>query len=292
MLHSISFFWISYCFIFAYVSLCFIFVQISSLEHLWSSIDDNLLQDLSCTNHYQSQDALNAEMSHLCSLLHLPTIGQMLNTFVSTADSFHFENYIRSFQTSEINYIQNTFASVNADMTLVVDTFKPCKPFRLIQLPSAYNDLFQMAANAKCPKNLIPKSSVICLLCGEFLCMNCCEYQLSVEMQQTSTPAKVKCGSVLHHCQICNNGFGVFLWLQKSCTIFVMNDMAVLFQSVYLDKYGEDDFGLYRGAQLTLSQESYHQICQIVSHRDIPRQMVQLRKTNHDLFERRRNFFL
>merc|ERR1712154_59964 len=132
-----------------------------------------------------------------------------------------------------------------------------------------------MAAISKCKKKkTTPKYSAICLICGKYICLSCCTF--GIEQR----------GDATRHCLECNNGFGVFLWLQKSKLIIVWNNLGVLWPSVYLNKYGEEDCGLVSGNRITLNAERYHQLCQIITQHRIPNKLVQLRKKNSDLLER------
>ena len=106
-----------------------------------------------------------------------------------------------------------------------------------------------------------------------YVCVSCCKFGMER-------------GDVTRHCLECNNGFGVFLWLQKSKLIIIWNNLGVLFKSCYLDKYGEEDCGLIRGNRINLNNERYQQLQQIITGHKIPNKMVQLRKTNRDLLER------
>lgn len=129
------------------------------------------------------------------------------------------------------------------------------RPFSLVSLPVHYNDLFQKAAFAKCPrKGVAPKFSVICLICGRYLCMACCEDRKTLTA----------------HSKECNNGFCAFLWLQKTKIIIIWGTLAAQFKSVYLDKYGEENYGLTRRNRVSLNEARYKELRRLITEHKIP----------------------
>merc|ERR1712228_649750 len=228
---------------------------IESLESLWlSGIDFN------------DFDAFKNECDLLCDLLFIPNILLSILS-ISSNHNEYFLNYIGNISKNEIDYFEK---KCNWD---------ECKSFSLIKLPSSYNDLFQAAAASECKiKQIYPKYSAICLICGTYVCLDCCEFDIN---------GQKKIGDASRHCLQCNNGFGVFLWLQRSKLILVWNNLCCLYQSVYLDKYGEEDDSLRRGNRISLNEERYEQLTNIITQHKITNKLVQLRKTNHELLERR-----
>ena len=183
-------------------------------------------------------------------------------SWIGGGDSTMFTNYVGNLEAAEIECLRDGPAAWDRGM-----------PFSLVPLPSSYNELFEAAAFAKCPrKGVTPKYSAICLICGCYVCMECCDE-----------------GQVTKHAAECNNGFCAFLWLQKSKIIIVWNKLAALYKSVYLDKYGEEDYGLIRGNRITLNPDRYLKLTQIITEHNIPNRLVQLRKTPRDLLDRMLN---
>jgi len=218
---------------------------VDTLDALWSSSSRD-------TDDDDKDSAAQIECDALCATLSLPTVAEVLTmNNGAVIAQYKNENGNREFKR-------------NWDLG---------RAFSLISLPSSYNELFQVAAESQCArKSAQPKYSAICLLCGQFVCIDCCSFGSH--------------GDVVRHCAECNNGMGVFLWLQKSRLILVWNGLAAMLKSVYLDKYGEEDYGLVRGHRIALNEERYRQLARLVTQNGIPNKMVQLRKTNRDLLER------
>merc|ERR1712062_285554 len=129
---------------------------------------------------------------------------------------------------------------------------------------------FQMAAEFECPtKKKLAIKSVMCLLCGKVMCIDCCAR------------------SVVDHCKECNGGLGVFLYLQRSSIILTWDTRALEYEPVYLDQYGETDCGLSRGVQLRINRQRYEQLTQLVVQHMIPNKLTQHRVRNSDILERR-----
>merc|ERR1711879_420357 len=225
------------------------FGSIGYLDDLWASdgIDDD--------------GARRDETDCLCGLLHLPSVTEVVS-WITGGEYTLFSNYLSNVAVPNLDDFENEYES-----------FDRGQPFSLLKLPIHYNDLFQKAAFAKCPrKHCRPKWSSICLICGKYICMECCEGQEQKQMTK--------------HARECNNGFGVFLWLQKTKVVIVWDQCAVMAKSVYLDKYGEENYELRRGNRISLDEDTYRELQRMVTEHKIPNKMVQLRKTGRDLIER------
>merc|ERR1719474_488257 len=103
------------------------------------------------------------EADALCLLLHLPTVRSVVS-------------WIGGMPSTLTNFIGNMKRTDIERLSKRAGTWDQGSPFSLIRLPSSYNQLFEAAAFAKCPrKGKSPTYSAICLLCGRYVCMQCCE---------------------------------------------------------------------------------------------------------------------
>eukprot|EP01083_Nonionella_stella_P309159 1093776_1 len=187
----------------------------------------------------------------ICDLLHVPTIAAIL------PQCWH-DEYL---SIMNIAYVLRLTRHMNVGSKMKM---------QLCTLPTDYNTLFEIAAHTKCSKKGIAAiKSGMCLLCGKRLCIDCCKK------------------SVIDHCRDCNHGIGCVLYFQNSSIILMWNDHATQYESVFLDKYGESDCGLWRGVQLQFNQQRYDQLKKLISQHRIQNKMTQIRKTRRDLLERR-----
>jgi len=130
---------------------------------------------------------------------------------------------------------------------------------RLMELPEAYDIIFQHYHRKQCPNcNTVPKEPTICLVCGTMVCLRdvCCKH-----------PTTGVCEAIQHSID-CGAGTVMYLSVNSSTIVVVRGRRACLWGSVYLDAFGEEDRELKRGKPLFLSKERYallHQ--QWVAHR-------------------------
>ncbi|CAL8073578.1 unnamed protein product [Orchesella dallaii] len=130
---------------------------------------------------------------------------------------------------------------------------------RLMDLPEAYDSIFQYYHRKQCPNcNTVPKEPTICLVCGTMVCLRdvCCKH-----------PTTGVCEAIQHSID-CGAGTVMYLSVNSSTIVVVRGRRACLWGSVYLDAFGEEDRELKRGKPLFLSKERYallHQ--QWVAHR-------------------------
>lgn len=101
---------------------------------------------------------------------------------------------------------------------------------RLLELPQAYDNIFQFYHRRQCPKcNLVPKDPSVCLVCGTMVCLrdSCCKQQNIFEATQ--------------HAINCGAGTAIFLSVNSSTIVVIRGKRACLWGSVYLDSFGEED---------------------------------------------------
>jgi E3 ubiquitin-protein ligase UBR1 len=123
----------------------------------------------------------------------------------------------------------------------------------------------------KCNKcKSVPKIPALCLFCGDLICLHspCCtevvdDFNSLSETVQVSKGKRLFFKS-LKHMRKCS-GQGVF-FLFKECVVLLARKVdgayvnGGFFNSVYLDKYGEEDVGFKRGKPLFLEPGRYEEL--------------------------------
>lgn len=126
-------------------------------------------------------------------------------------------------------------------------------PFKLIELPHLFQDVFLAYLDKKCSKcNTQPSKPAICLICGSLLCAegDCCK--------------QTRCGECFRHAIMCGGGVGLFLLAKTSGVLLIAEDKSCLWGSPYFDQYGEEDVLLKRGANLFLDRSVYGHLNQLL----------------------------
>lgn len=103
---------------------------------------------------------------------------------------------------------------------------------RLMELPEAYDVIFQYYHRKQCPNcNTVPKEPTICLVCGTMVCLRdvCCKH-----------PTTGVCEAIQHSID-CGAGTVMYLSVNSSTIVVVRGRRACLWGSVYLDAFGEED---------------------------------------------------
>lgn len=103
---------------------------------------------------------------------------------------------------------------------------------RLMDLPEAYDVIFQYYHRKQCPNcNTVPKEPTICLVCGTMVCLRdvCCKH-----------PTTGVCEAIQHSID-CGAGTVMYLSVNSSTIVVVRGRRACLWGSVYLDAFGEED---------------------------------------------------
>ena len=250
------------------------FSDTNILDILWKSVPDNEdeLSNISYEHKNNcNKDQIMNEFNEITSLLHLPSKVILHN------DTYKYwiKNYLHNISAKELMYIKNEYGC---------DTI----PFQLPSLPINFDEIFQRAGNQICPNKKVPPiESAICLLCGEYLCINCCRYDVKTYKLLPKNQSKYSdyngIGNLTMHSKLCGKGMGIFLYIQKSSIILIYGHGASVYNSLYLDKYGEQDIGLHRGRLLKLNKIRLHELTQLCSNQNIPNKVCQLRggKSSH-----------
>ncbi|KAI9917590.1 hypothetical protein PsorP6_012818 [Peronosclerospora sorghi] len=116
---------------------------------------------------------------------------------------------------------------------------------RLIELPLQYDELYSSMTRRHCTRCMkTPCDSVLCLVCGDYLCCgdSCC----TLAFMTHGSPV----GECTRHAADCGGGAGIVLLLERCRVALVGRSMAAYFPSVYVDSHGEEDVGLARYAHL------------------------------------------
>ncbi|KAJ4789311.1 E3 ubiquitin-protein ligase PRT6 [Rhynchospora pubera] len=147
----------------------------------------------------------------------------------------------------------------------------PAVPFRLMQLPTLYQDLLQRYVKMQCSECAnVPDEPALCLLCGR-LCSpswkSCC-----------------RAGKCQNHAVACGAGIGVFLLVRKTTILLQRSARLAFWPSPYLDAFGEEDHDMHRGRPLFLSEERYAALKYLVASHSLDRTSEVLRQTTIGLY--------
>ncbi|KAJ4782433.1 E3 ubiquitin-protein ligase UBR3 [Rhynchospora pubera] len=127
----------------------------------------------------------------------------------------------------------------------------PAIPFRLMQLPTLYEDLLQRYVKMQCSECAnVPHEPALCLLCGR-LCSpswkSCC-----------------RAGNCQNHALECGAGIGVFLLVKETRILLQRSARSAFWPSLYLDAFGEEDRNIKRGRPLFLNKDRYAALTYLV----------------------------
>eukprot|EP00760_Papus_ankaliazontas_P018688 PhM_4_TR17584/c0_g1_i1/m.94002 len=128
----------------------------------------------------------------------------------------------------------------------VVDSGDGLLPY-LSSMPNDYLELLNARCEEHCKScNRKPTEAVVCLCCGELMCLgaNCCPREASM------------------HATLCGGGLSLFIMLRKSTVLIVdaVTSVCGVLESFYLDEHGETDVGLRRGRPLYKCEESVQEL--------------------------------
>jgi len=163
-------------------------------------------------------DPLSIEFDTLAAFLGLPPLESML--FGCMGPLFKFVE----------RWWQHLFETrLDEGALLSIPCVGSPAPFKLIELPNLFQDIFHAYLGKKCPKcNTQPSKPAICLVCGTLLCADaeCCK--------------KTRCGECFRHAIMCGAGVGIFLLAKTSGVLLIAEDKCCLWGSPYFDQYGEE----------------------------------------------------
>ncbi|KAJ3275846.1 hypothetical protein HDV01_006712 [Terramyces sp. JEL0728] len=132
--------------------------------------------------------------------------------------------------------------------------------FELIELPYKLEVLFEEALTRKCVNCqkgrleliIVPTDPAVCLLCGEFVCVQnyCCGEAVDETLHGECNIHKRKCGLTV----------GLYFHIKKCIILFLSNDNGCLLNPPYLDAHGEVDIMLRRGNPQFLNWKRYDEV--------------------------------
>eukprot|EP00940_MAST-03C_sp_MAST-3C-sp2_P001165 g1165.t1 len=161
--------------------------------------------------------------------------------------------------------------------TNVVD---PCRAIasrsarELVRLPKSFVELYASTSSTPCSicEKRPGSQSVMCLLCGEVLCVGVCNQGTS------GPPGPHSIGNMSQHVRKCGGSSGAFMFL-RSGKVFIARGGFVagpLF-SLYLDEHGEEMRGLSHDFPLYLETSRYEAVRKLWAARDIPSKVTSIR---------------
>jgi len=189
---------------------------------------------------------ISDEFQQLCVLLQLPQIDMLLtprdanSVFTILVNMHILDNWFVKLFTRE---------AINLPLILKDAIEYSFKPFKLLDLPSIYQELFHKYFYANCANcKTNPAGLTICLLCGAVLCFNekCCFEE--------------PFGEVFKHSITCGAGSGLFLLIKLSVVVLIKEKRSAFWGSPYLDQHEEEDISLKRGKPLYLNKSFYQKL--------------------------------
>jgi len=152
------------------------------------------------------------------------------------------------------------------------DPLPPALAFRFPELPEEFHSLLLSYDKKCCEKCQTPPSNLVfCLFCRSVLCLiqACCQNEQGE-------------GEIVQHIDECSGGRGI-IFIVRQCGIFVIKSRTMvrkkvygsIWNSIYLDKYGEEDELYKRGKPLFLSKERLEQLRQLWLNGELPYQINQ-----------------
>jgi hypothetical protein len=127
-----------------------------------------------------------------------------------------------------------------------VPLLPPATPPALLPPPDNYHTLFHALPRLQCPRcQTVPSQPAICLCCGRVVCMGgaCCRARGPGSRGEASA-----------------HGGGVYLVVRATTVLVIRGERGAFSPSPYLDRFGEEDTDMQRGAPLSLSSDRFARI--------------------------------
>lgn len=187
-----------------------------------------------------------SETERLTSLLHMPSLEDMCNTYNAQSAAGRRLKLISSRWISQANMITEHSSDGRNPITLSHPTI-----FELVGLPKNYDTLTEEAIKRRCPTTGKEVTDpAVCLFCGDIFCSQavCC-------MKNKSH------GGCYQHMQKCGGKVGIFINIRKCMVLFMHGPSNGSYaHAPYLDKHGEPDPTLRKHHQLYLHQKRYDKL--------------------------------
>ncbi|KAF4554570.1 E3 ubiquitin-protein ligase ubr11-like protein [Elsinoe fawcettii] len=187
-------------------------------------------------------DSEAPELDRLCTLLRIPSLGQIFSIFSTSSPAANSLNKIVGRWITTDRYKPGPSSPLHIDHPAI---------FELVGLPKTFDSLSEEAIKRRCPTTgKAVTDPVVCLLCGEIFCSqaNCCRDR------QTNF------GGASRHRKKCGGNIGLYINIRKCMVVFLHERNGSWAQAPYLDKYGEPDPTMRRHHQLFLNQKRYDRL--------------------------------
>ncbi|KAJ2309235.1 E3 ubiquitin-protein ligase ubr1, partial [Coemansia sp. RSA 2705] len=196
------------------------------------------------------------EVERLLKFLNLPKLHQIFDPETQAGTLALAEGWLRDLRQFRRRHASPM--SLGAGFTMAVPVCMPT-PYSLVELPEGFEVLFERSAKAFCPRcNSVPSDPALCLLCGNFVCVQgfCCQED--------------GIGECNMHMKTCGGTIGVYLLVKKCGLVLLHHDNGCFMSAPYLDQHGEVDLGLKRGRPLYLNHGRYEEMRRLVLTQKIP----------------------
>lgn len=186
-----------------------------------------------------------SELDRLTTLLRLPSVEQIFESFVS-GDQQHI---LGPLATGWIAH-WHRYKTISDEASVTPSLSHPAI-LELVGLPKYFDTLIEEANQRKCPstgKELT--DPCVCLFCGEIFCSQavCCQDETS------------KLGGCNRHVLKCGQNIGLFINIRK-CAVLLLHGRHGAWQfAPYLDIHGEVDPGFRHHRRLILNQKRYDRL--------------------------------
>ncbi|ETO16055.1 hypothetical protein RFI_21305 [Reticulomyxa filosa] len=227
----------------------------SNLELLWSCLSvnrDTLSAILAKDSSIFQVQLVRAECDAICQALFLPTLQVCLASNFGTSWD-HVSLPLRSAAKPFDKVLQVVKCWTQTFFATLTE-----KHFLYIQSTNNIDSISPISLETcqkKCPSGPVPPGSAICLFCGTYLCLDCCD---------------IDNVGLLHHSKHCGREKGVFL-LVKTLSIFLVYEQDTIeFNSPYLDRHGENDNNMKRGNMMILNDSRMRELWKLVAEGGIP----------------------
>lgn len=187
------------------------------------------------TVFFSVNDFSNCDFNTLRLFFNLSDISSVINNITT-------QKNLNSLCNNWILQFERKFIKGNISKNILIPRFSAPTPFHFVRLPREFQPLFIKFLNSSC--NVCKKAfkyPALSLINGEVVALDTCSCCESNEI------------GLAHHSKS-QGDQGIYLSFRDSIIIVIATSRFALVNSIYKDKYGEIDEGLYRGIPLYLDQ--------------------------------------
>jgi hypothetical protein len=156
----------------------------------------------------------------------------------------------------------------------------------LKMLPMSLLTVLERTVEAKCKKHGTPNEPAICLSCGEICCLGNTDGSVDTEDEAESRfdflrvlPRRKRKGECTQHALVCGSGQGLF-FVPYFCGVLAVScdkdKRNGIWEGPYEDAHGETDLYLKRHCNLTLSQNRFQRLQEIVLRGQVGSEIVRV----------------